>query len=87
MVGQWTRQLSEKADVRVQAYYDHSDRDDPLLYRPREDVFDFAFQNGLRFEGQHVLWGAEYRLAPDDLPCSNRSTSRSSAAALGSASG
>jgi iron complex outermembrane recepter protein len=67
LLGRYTRQFSDAADLRVQAYYDHSNRDDPLLYRPREDVVDFELQNGLRFEGQRVLWGAGYRTSRDDL--------------------
>jgi iron complex outermembrane recepter protein len=67
VLGQWTRQLSGSADLRVLAYYDHSDRDDPVLYRPREDVLDIEFQNGIRFETQRVLWGAGYRRSRDDL--------------------
>jgi iron complex outermembrane receptor protein len=67
LLGQWTRQLSEAADLRVRAYYDHSDRDDPLLYRPREDIWDVEIENGLRFESHRVLWGLGYRTSHDDL--------------------
>ena len=44
----------------VQAYLDHTERDDPLFFRPRD------FQ-GIPLGDHRVLWGGGYRNARDDV--------------------
>ena len=66
LLGQWTRRFANGSDVRVQAYYDHSERDDGVLYKPQEDVLDFEFQHGIPLGAHRVLWGAGYRRSHDD---------------------
>jgi iron complex outermembrane receptor protein len=67
LLGRWTRQLSGGSDIRVQAYLDYTDRDDPLFYRPRADVFDIDFQHGIPLGSHRLLWGGGYRRARDDV--------------------
>jgi iron complex outermembrane receptor protein len=67
MLGQWTRAFASGADIRLQAYYDHFRRDDRLLYRPSETVFDLDFRNHLPLGDHRVLWGFGYRHTRDDL--------------------
>jgi iron complex outermembrane receptor protein len=67
VLGQWTRKFAGGSDARLQAYYDHFSRDDALLYKPRENVFDLDFRNHLPFGDHHLLWGAGYRRTSDDL--------------------
>ena len=67
LLGQWTQRLAGGSDIRVQAYYDHSKRDDGVLYQPREDVLDFEFQHGVSLGAHRVLWGAGYRRSHDDI--------------------
>ena len=67
LLGQWTQRLAGGSDIRVQAYYDHSKRDDGVLYQPREDVLDFEFQHGIPLGAHRVLWGAGYRRSNDDI--------------------
>jgi iron complex outermembrane receptor protein len=67
LLGRWTRQLAGGSDIRVQAYVDHTDRDDPLFYRPRADIFDVEAQHGFRLGAHRLLWGGGYRQAHDDV--------------------
>ena len=67
LLGQWTQRFANGSDIRVQAYYDHSKRDDGVLYQPKEDVLDFEFQHGIPLGAHRVLWGAGYRRSRDDI--------------------
>jgi iron complex outermembrane receptor protein len=67
LLARWTRQLSDGSDIRLQAYLDHTDRDDPLFFRPRADIFDIDFQHGIPLGAHRVLWGGGYRHARDDV--------------------
>src|SRR5688572_6221164 len=67
LLARWTRQLSGGSDIRLQAYVDHTDRDDPLFFRPRADIFDIDFQHGIPLGAHRVLWGGGYRHARDDV--------------------
>jgi iron complex outermembrane receptor protein len=68
LLGRWTRRHADGSDTRVQAYLDHSRRDDALLYQPQEDIVDLEFQHGLAARGAHrLLVGGGYRRAHDDI--------------------
>jgi len=67
VLAQWTRAFASGADVRLQGYYDHFRRDDRLLYKPRESVFDLDFRNHVPLGDHRVLWGLGYRHTSDDL--------------------
>lgn len=64
----WQRQLADGGDLSLQAYYDHSYRDEQVLGKTEWDVFDVDFQH--RFflaQRQEVLWGLGYRLLRDEV--------------------
>jgi iron complex outermembrane receptor protein len=67
VLARWTRELNSGSDIRVQAYYDHSKRDDPLFFRPEQDIFDIEFQHGIPLDRHKIVWGAGYRHARDDV--------------------
>jgi len=67
LLGRWTRSLAGGSDIRLQAYVDYTDRDDPLFYRPRATIFDLDFQHGIPLGAHHVLWGGGYRAGRDDV--------------------
>jgi iron complex outermembrane receptor protein len=71
LLASWTQKLAGGSDLRVQTYYDHSERNDTLLYQPKVDIFDFEFQHGLSLDwpmkGQKLVWGGGYRRARDDI--------------------
>ena len=66
VLGRWNRQFADGSSFRLQAYLDHTERDDPVQFRDQMDIYDIEFQHGFRLGSQHsVLWGAGYRYAMD----------------------
>ncbi len=62
----WSRPLANGGQVRVQSYYDHSERKDPVAFQDRMDIFDIEFQHTLPRASSHdILWGAGTRHAVD----------------------
>jgi iron complex outermembrane receptor protein len=66
LLARWTRDLAGGQDLSVQAYYDHTSRDDELLFWDEIEVFDVEFQHGIPFGAHKLMWGADYRRALDD---------------------
>jgi iron complex outermembrane receptor protein len=67
LLGQWTHQYANGSDVRVQAYYDHSERIDAAIYSPKEDVLDLQFEHGISIGPHRLMWGGGYRVSHDDM--------------------
>src|SRR3954469_11306584 len=44
LLGRWRRDTASGAQLQLQAYVDHSKRDDALFYRPTADIVDLDFQ-------------------------------------------
>jgi len=66
LLGRWNRQLANGSNVQLQAYYDHADRNDPVLFgADSTDTFDIEFQHEIPLTKQRFLWGAGYRYAID----------------------
>jgi len=67
LLGRWTRQFADGSNYHVQAYYDHTERDDPLSFGDKIDTLDVEFQHAFMASAQHsILWGGGYRHAQDD---------------------
>ena len=66
LLARWTQQLNNGSNIRLQAYYDHTDREDQLLFRDDIKVFDIEFQHGITLGKHKVLWGTGYRQARSD---------------------
>ena len=67
LLARWTRDLGADASVRVQAYYDRSKREDPLLYRPEVEIGDLELQHAWTTGVHRVVWGGGYRRARDHV--------------------
>lgn len=67
LLARWTRRAADGSDLRVQAYLDHTERDDAVLYRPTVDMVDLEFQHGMPLGAHRLLWGGGYRRARDDI--------------------
>ena len=66
-LGRWTHWFAEDSDLRVQAYYDRTERDSVLIEEKR-DTFDIDFQHRFLLGERHDwVWGAGYRLTADDI--------------------
>src|SRR6266581_200605 len=68
LLARWDRQLANGSGIRLQAYYDHTDRVNPGSFHEKLDIFDVQFQHSIRPVASHnVLWGAGYRYARDQV--------------------
>jgi len=67
LLGRWSRETAGGSQLQLQAYMDHSKRDDALFYRPTADIVDIDFQYAIPGARHKVLWGAGYRYGHDDI--------------------
>ena len=67
LLARWNRQLAGGSEIRVQTYFDKTNRDDPLFFRPKTDIFDIDFQHGIPLGDHRVLWGGGYRQGRDHV--------------------
>lgn len=66
LLGRWNQRLAGGSDIRLQAYFDHTERDVPGTFGEKLDIFDLEFQHGIPLGASHrVLWGGGYRYARD----------------------
>jgi iron complex outermembrane receptor protein len=66
VLGRWNRQFADGSSFRLQAYLDHTERDDPIQFRDQMDIYDIEFQHSFGLGTRHrVLWGGGYRYATD----------------------
>ncbi len=66
LLGRWNRELAEWGQLRVQSYFDHTERDIPGTFAESLDIFDVEFQHDLRAIGAHrMAWGGGYRHGND----------------------
>jgi iron complex outermembrane recepter protein len=66
VLARWSRQLDDGASWRLQAYYDHSRRDEPVSFRDETEIFDVEWQHNLAVSKSHrLMWGAGHREAKD----------------------
>ncbi len=65
LLGRWQRDLAGTGDLRIQAYYDHTQRSEVLLGQTH-DTFDLDLQQHLSLGRRHELvWGLGYRRVRD----------------------
>jgi iron complex outermembrane recepter protein len=67
LLGRWQRDLAGGSQLRLQAYVDHTERDDILFYRPTADIFDLDIQHSFTKGSHRVVWGGGYRHGRDDI--------------------
>ena len=66
-LARWSRELSERSGVEVQAYYDRTYRNEILRARPTVDTFDLAAHHTFGVGQRHdVIWGLGYRFIGHD---------------------
>ena len=65
LLAQWRRQLDAGSSLRVQAYYDRTERHDPIQFHDRMEVADLEIHHAFTRGRNAVLWGGGYRVARD----------------------
>jgi iron complex outermembrane receptor protein len=63
----WNKRLAGGSDLRLQAYYDHSRRQEVFLFQPEQDVLDVEFQHGIPLGAHKIMWGGGYRHGSDEV--------------------
>jgi iron complex outermembrane receptor protein len=59
------QQREEDGALRMQAYYDRSERHDPVLFHDRMEIFDIEATRQRRLGRHGLVWGAGHRRAQD----------------------
>jgi iron complex outermembrane receptor protein len=68
LVGRLNRNLADGSDIRLQAYWDYTERNQPGAFVEHLHTLDLDFQHSLKMATIHnVTWGAGYRLALDSV--------------------
>ena len=68
LLGRWARTLEPNADVKLQAYYDHTHRRIPGSFTQDIDTLDLDFQHHWQSSARNdLVWGVAYRLVRDDI--------------------
>jgi len=71
-LGRWTRQLSDRSSLEVQAYYDRIFRDDLAVAKGHSDTFDLTAQHTFGLGEKHnIIWGGGYRYSDIQLAPTN----------------
>jgi iron complex outermembrane receptor protein len=68
ILGRLNRELSDTSSVKIQAYLDHTLRDQPTAYVDRLTTADLEGQHAIKLGLQHTItWGGGYRLMQDKI--------------------
>ena len=64
----WAHTFSNASDMSFQVYYDHVNRDGPVLQEDR-DTWDIDINHHIQWQSRHnILWGIGYRHVSDNTP-------------------
>lgn len=64
----WTHKLANGGDLRLQMYYDRTERDIPLTFSENRDTFDIDFQYHFPWGTRHdITGGLGYRVTSDQV--------------------
>ncbi len=67
VLGRWTKQLASGSELKIQSYYDHTERESNLPEERRE-VFDVDAQHHVELNAWNdVVWGLGYRWTSDAI--------------------
>ena len=68
LLSRFSKQLAEHSNISLQAYLDHTSRDQPGAFTEHLTTFDVEFKHAIQVAQRHnVVWGAGYRVGYDRL--------------------
>lgn len=66
-LARWTDTISEDSEIKVQTFYDHTERESNLPSE-RRDTFDIEAQHSfIWLKRNHIVWGLGYRVSADHI--------------------
>lgn len=67
LLTRWNRSLDDGASLEVQAYYDHTEHNDPTTFSDHEDTYDIQLQHSFPWsDSQRITWGGGSRYDRSD---------------------
>src|SRR5258706_300843 len=67
VLGRWTHQFADDADLALKVYYDRTKRD-RVVFAERRDTFDLDLQHHFKWgERQDIIFGLGYNVTDDEL--------------------
>src|SRR5947209_9123363 len=67
LLGRWSHSFSSDSDLRLQLYYDRTERN-TVIFKEDRDTFDIDFQHRFPLGRRHdVIWGGGYRVTGDQV--------------------
>jgi iron complex outermembrane recepter protein len=66
LVGRWERALANGSGLRVQTYFDYSERENLLIFGDRLGIFDTEVLHNFSRGKHQVVWGGGYRASSDE---------------------
>ena len=68
VLGRWTHKVSDRSNLQLQIYFDHTHREIPSIFGEDLDTYDLDFQHRFHIGRlQDILWGLGYRDSRDDV--------------------
>jgi iron complex outermembrane receptor protein len=67
LLASWNWRRAGGGSLHAQAYFDRTERLDPILFHDRMDILDLEFQHSIPFERHELLWGGGIRHARDEV--------------------
>src|SRR5690606_23733586 len=66
LLWRWRHQATQDAATTVQLYWDRIEREEFVIFPPKDDVIDFDFEQALHRGNHHRVWRRGYRRPNDD---------------------
>lgn len=67
LLGRWSHRLDNGSELKLQSYYDLTERDAPRIYTDKMQIADIELQHTLTpLRNHQLLWGGGYRMARDE---------------------
>jgi iron complex outermembrane receptor protein len=66
LLARWRQQLADNSVLRLQVYYDRTDREHPGTFKEALDTIDVDLQHSFNpWSTHHLVWGGGYRISRD----------------------
>lgn len=67
VLARWTRRLGDGSSLQIQAYADHAERKERVLFQPKSDLFDVELQHTIARGRHRLVSGTGYRYGSDEV--------------------